>query len=428
MNLSRFKLNLISLTAIVALSLFASSHTIAQDATCTLSGRVVDVEGNPVAYLPIAVQSVEISNDDVDPMYFLDELEPTLAAYAALPKSQTDEAGQFFITGIKPGPIQFLVQPASPRYDVRSLPDLDLDTDFGPDAEVLSIEIGAVTFHLYDQIQPPFGGLTFAIEPGAHLENVEVTVKPRMRIRGQVVFADGTPLAKAPVGINIRRRDFDGTGTGNSGSRPQTDDAGYFVQYVDEPGFYRVVAKFQGLLTTSGRFILEDGQRHDGLVLTFDSEPVPIEPTLDQEEPDSLGQWVLNPANNHSYKRVRCNSWDDAQARAIAEGAHLVSINDAAEQQWLVRIFGTAPYWIGLTNVAKEGEWGWTNGEPATYTNWATHKLTNADRGEEDYVFMGLSPDGRWYKVGPQSPEWQMTRMAILEKEGLPPKPSPEEK
>ena len=428
MNRSRLRSKPTLLSVIVVLLFGTLSYAIGQEATCTLSGRVVDVDGNPVAHLPIAVQFVEISNDGVDPMYFLDELEPTLAAYAALPKSQTDAAGRFSITGIKPGPIQFLAQPGKPPDGVKSLPDLDLYTDFGPAAEVVSIEIGTITFHLYDQTQPPFGGLTFAIEPNAHLENVEVTVKPRMRIRGQVAFADGTPLAKALVGINIRRRDFDGTGTGNSGSRPQTDDAGYFVQYVDEPGFYRVVAKFQGLLTTSGRFILEEGQRHDGLVLTFDSEPVPIEPTLDQEEPDSLGQWVLNPANNHSYKRARCDSWDDAQAKAIAEGAHLVSINDAGEQQWLVKIFGTAPYWIGLTDVAKKGEWSWTNGEPATYTNWATHKLTNADRGEEDYVFMGLSPDGRWYKVGPESPEWQMTRMAILEKESFPLEPSAEEK
>ena len=428
MNRSCFKLHPTLLIMIAGLLFAASSHAIAQHTTCTLSGRVVDVNGNPVAYLPIAVQSVEISNDDVDPTYFLDELEPTLAAYAALPKSQTDETGQFSITGIKPGPIQLLAQPGEPPDGVKSLPDLDLDTDFGPDAEVLSIEIGAITFHLYDQIQPPFGGLTFAIEPGAHLENVEVTVKPRMRIRGQVVFADGTPFAKAPVGINIRRRDFDGTGTGNSGSRPQTDDAGYFMQYVDKPGFYTVVAKFQGLSATSGRFILEDGQRHDDLVLTFDSEPIPIDPPLDQEEPDSVGEWVLNPANNHSYKRIRCENWDDAQAKAAAEDAHLVSINDAAEQQWLVRIFGTAPYWIGLTDIAKKDEWEWTSGEPVTYTNWATHKLISVNRGEEDYVFTGLSPDGRWYKVGPQSPEWQMTRMAILEKESLPVNPSAEEK
>ncbi len=417
------------LAAIVALSLLASSHTIAQDTTCTLSGRVVDVDGNPIAGLPIAVQSIEISSDGVDPMYFLEEFESTLAAYAALPKSQTDEAGQFSITGIKPGPIQFLAQPAEPPDDGRSLPDLDLDTDFGPDAEVLSIEIGAITFYLYDQIQPPFGGITFAIEPGAHLENVKVTVKPRMRIRGQIVFADGTPLANAQVGISVRRRNFDGMGTGSSGSGPQTDDAGYFVQYVNKPGFYTVAVEFQGLSATSEQLTLETEQRYDDLVLTFDSKPVPIVPIPDRVEPDSGGQWVLNPANNHSYKRVHCESWEDARAKAAAEGAHLVSINDAAEQQWLVSIFGTVPYWIGLnTDVAKEGEWVWTSGEPATYTNWALHKLINADREDEDYVFMGLSPDGTWHKVGPQSPEWQMTRMAILEKKVLPTKPSAEEK
>ena len=428
MNRSHLRSKLALLAAIVAFSRLTSPHLLAQEATCTLSGRVVDVDGNPIAGLPIAVQSVEISSDGVDPMYFLEELEPTLAAYAALPKSQTDEVGQFSITGIKRGPIQFLVQPAEPRYDVKSLPDLDLDADFGPDAEVLSIEVGAITFYLYDQTQPPWGGITFGIEPGAHLQNVKVTVKPRMHIRGQIVFADGTPLANALIGVNIRQRDFDGMGTGSSGSGPQTDSAGYFVQYVDEPGFYTVAVEFQGLSATSKQFILEDGQRRDDLVLRFDSEPVSIKPTPDREEPDRAGQWVLNPANNHNYKRIRCESWDDAQAKAIAEDAHLVAINDAAEQQWLVRIFGTAPYWIGLTDFAKEGEWGWTSGEPTVYTHWATYKLTNIDTGEADYVFMGLSPDGRWHKVGPQSPEWQMTRMAIIEKEDLPIKPSVEEK
>ena len=429
MNRSHLRPNLaLLLTAIVTLLLLASSLSIAQDTTCTLSGRVVDVEGNPIAGLPMAIQSVKISNDTLWPTYLLEELEPTLAAYTALPKSQTDETGRFSITGIKPGPIQFLTQPAEPPDDGRLLPDFDLDTDFAPDAEVLSIEIGAITFYPYHQEQPPFGGITFAIEPGTHLENVEVTVKPRMRIRGQIIFADGTPLANAQVGINVRRRNFDGMGTGSSGSRPQTDDAGYFVEYVDEPGFYTVAAKFQGLSATSEQFILEAGQRHDGLVLTLDSEPVPIEPTPDRAELDSIGQWILNPANNRSYKRIHCESWDDAQAKAVTEGAHLVSINDAAEQGWLVSIFGTAPYWIGLTDVSKEGEWGWTNGEPLTYFNWAFHKLIDADRGEEDYVFMGLSPDGRWHKVGPQSPEWKMTQMAILETEGLPAKPSVGEK
>ena len=300
--------------------------------------------------------------------------------------------------------------------------------DLAPDADVLSIDIGAMTFYPPYEKHPPFGGITFGIEPSTHLENVEVTVKPRMRIRGRIVFADGTPLASAEIRTNVRRRDFDGTGTGSSSGGSQTDSAGYFVKYVDEPGFYTVAVGFQGLTTTSEQLTLKAGQRYDDLVLRFDSESVPIVPTPNRVEPDMDGQWMENPENGHNYKRIHCESWDDAQAKVTAEGAHLVSINDAEEQAWLVRVFGTAPYWIGLTDVAKEGEWGWTNGEPATYTHWATHKLMDADRGEEDYVFMGLSPDGRWHKVGPQSPEWKMTRMAILEKEVLPTKSPVEEK
>ena len=152
---------------------------------------------------------------------------------------------------------------------------------------MLSIEIGAITFYPPYEKHPPFGGITFGVEPGTHLENVEVTVKPRMRIRGQILFADGTPLASAEIHTNVRQRDFDGTGTGSSTGGSQTDSAGYFVKYVDEPGFYTVAVGFQGLTTTSEQLTLEAGQRYDDLVLRFDSESVPIVPTPDRVESDS---------------------------------------------------------------------------------------------------------------------------------------------
>lgn len=408
------------LAVIVTLLLLASSHGIAQEATSTLSGRVIDTEGNPFANIPIVIQPFAIVDGWPESAHLLRDFMPE--AYIPLLISHTDAAGRFFVTGIKPGPIQFVAQPTYLQDDEP------VSSYLAPDAEVLSVEIRAITFHAPYHKHPPFGGLTFAIEPGVHLENVEVTVKPRMRIRGQIVFADGTPLANAEIGTGIRRRNIEGRGTGSSSGGSRTDNAGYFVEYVDESGFYTVTVRFQGLAVTSEEFILEADQRYDNLVLTLDSKPVPFEALPEQVEMDNTGQWVLNPANNHSYKRVHCESWDDAQAKAVAEGAYLVSINDAAEQEWLVKLFGTAPCWIGLTDLVKEGEWGWTSGEPLTYFNWAFHKLIDADRGDEDYVFMGLSPDARWHKVGPESPEWQMPRRTILEKAGLPTEPLGEEK
>jgi len=239
-----------------------------------------------------------------------------------------------------------------------------------------------------------------------------------MRIRGRVVFADGTPLFNAEVRTSVRQLDFEGDVRGESGSSARTDDEGYFAIYVKEPAFYTVAIEFQGLSASSEQFALEAGQRRDDLVLTLDSPPISIEPTPAPVIPDRDGAWVMNPANGHAYKSIHCERREDAQAEAMSEGAYLVSINDAAEQEWLVNVFGTAPYWIGLTDVEKEGDWKWMNGEPITYTNWAYDEPTDSDHGEGEHVFMGLTPDGKWYNVGPGNPKWQLARMAIIEKSG----------
>ena len=410
------KRHLLIAIGITSSLLLAPSLGAAQEATATLSGRVLDVGGNPIPGLLIAVQYVEISHDNVWLSHImLEENEHVLEAYTALPKSVTDDLGRFSFSEIIPGLIQFIAQPAHLPPEDPLPPDFDLEI-FDPDSEILSIKRGAITFYPYNQEPPPFGGITFAVEPGAHLQNLQVTVRPRMRIRAQVVFSDGTPLSDAEVQIDVRQRDFDGSGFGNTGGAPRTDDEGYFIHYVNEPGFYTVAVEFQGLSASSKRCALEDGERRNDLVITLDSEPVPVEPTPDRAEPEREGEWVLNPENGHSYKVIHCDNPEDARAKAVSEDAHLVSINDAAEQKWLVSIFGSMPYWIGLTEGDKEGEWRWMNGEAVSYTNWAPNEPMDADWGDEDYVFMGLSPDGKWYDVGPGSPMWRMTQMAIIEK------------
>ena len=395
---------------------FATAVSVSSSDKLSLSGRVVDIDGNPIAGFPIAVGPLMSFDGKIMPIFSYDWFRRDAQPYTF--KSDTDEEGQFSISGIKPGPLQFMAQPNPVTRD--DMPPHSYNQDNFVDAEVLSIDTGAMTFYADSQQPPPHGGITFTIEPGTYLENFEIVVKPRMRIRGQVVFTDGTPLAKAKVLISVRWRTLDGEGTGSSGGLPRTDQAGYFVHYVNEPGFYAVVVEFQGLLATSEQFTLEAGQRHDDLVITLDSEPIPIVPTPDPAvPPDRDGAWVMNPENGHAYRSIHCESWEDAQAKAITEGAYLVSINDASEQSWLVKVFGAEPYWIGLTDFEKEGEWRWSSGEPATYTNWAPNEPTESPLGEEDYVFMGLNPDGKWFDVGPESPQWRMTQKAIIERQGL---------
>ena len=399
MNRSFFKFNLISLTAIVALLLAVSPHSTAQETMSTLSGRVVDVEGNPVVGFTLAVELFEGIHGE-EPRENIPALE-----------SQTDDAGRFSIPNIVPVSVQLV--------------------GYTSDYEIRSIKIGVMT--VYQHESPPWGGIAFDTKPGTHIKDVEVKVKPRLRIRGRVVLADGTPITDAQVGLKIRQRYLNGQGHGTSSCATRTDDAGYLVQYVDTPGLYTVTVNYQGLSVTAEPFMLQEGERKDDLLFTFEDEPSSIDSPSGRVEASAgastspsagVGVWVMNPANGHAYKSIRCKSWDDANIQAVAEEAYLVAINDADEQKWILDIFGYRPYWIGLTDFAKEAEWGWTSGEPVTYTNWAPHEPMDDDMGEEDYVVMF----GEWSDVSTESAKWHLTRMAILEKGGLPITPAEEKK
>ena len=109
-------------------------------------------------------------------------------------------------------------------------------------------------------------------------------------------------------------------------------------------------------------------------------------------------------------------TWTDAEAEAVSKGGHLVTVNDAAEQAFLVNTFLTGdfahrPLWIGLTDQAREGKFVWSSGARVRYTNWntSTHEpndcCTKAPH-EEDYVCMNwhyayglMDPIGTWNDV-----------------------------
>lgn len=131
---------------------------------------------------------------------------------------------------------------------------------------------------------------------------------------------------------------------------------------------------------------------------------------------------LVNPENGHAYKRIRAKSLADARAKADADNADLVTINNAAEQRWLSGAFDNGLYWIGLSDAEKEGQWQWDNGEPLTYTNWGPEDKfprSALSAEEKDAVVMTFL-DGTWHAVGPGDLFWNATGQAILEIDNFP--------
>jgi hypothetical protein len=110
-----------------------------------------------------------------------------------------------------------------------------------------------------------------------------------------------------------------------------------------------------------------------------------------------IGGPVLNPNNGHSYYLLSNDTWTNSEAAAVQLGAHLVTVTDGPENQWLGSTFshfdGTdRSLWIGFSDRATEGNWQWSSGEPVTYTNWWPGEPN--DLNGEDYAYLSL--DGTW--------------------------------
>ena len=432
MHRSYFALILVSVGS-VALFLLTSLPSVA----ASFSGKVVDEAGVPVSGVTVAL----------------------------LPQStETDETGAFSMTDVAPSSVRNLML----------LPVLQVDY------EIHAVEIESVTFypelyhHWFDNRFP------IAIEPGADVKDVEITVRLRMRIRGRVLSADGTPLRDAEVQFEINQRSANGRRTGSSSGPRNLDAEGYFVEYVEEPAFYTVTVAYQGQFAESEKILLEEGQQLDGLVLTLSDDPhaqppskavvkpvfrpavlaapkPPVKPQIvipprayDPEHAEAArqrereGMWAINPDNRHAYKVIHCKTREEAETRAKAQGAYLVAINDAAEQHWLLEVFGQKSllndeteqawhlktfrresHWIGLTDKTKEGNLYWDNGEPLTYTNWGspqkivedTVHSQNDDANQHYTVLIGRT--GKWQMVRQGSSVAGLIEKAILEKENF---------
>ncbi|RKU24010.1 hypothetical protein C6503_01965 [Candidatus Poribacteria bacterium] len=406
-----------SLTVLIVLSIMFVSDITAEEEYATLSGRVITAEGEPVAGASIMLQ---------------------------ISTAPTDSEGRFTFTKITASQTRFSIlrNPMS-----KSGPSQPSNT------KVRAIKFGKVTFYplvLHDSSR----SATFAIEPGADITDVEVIMERQLIVivRGKIIFKNGEPLADTSLKIKIDQLDLDGTDGYGFNRSFQTDADGNFVYATYTPGIYVLSIDHHGLSAASEPFIIEESEPHETVVLTLNGNSTDLS-VSPPEQPkkqrlyhpsyisDTPGVWMINPTNGHAYKWIECEDREDAQIQAAAEEAHLVTITTEAEQIWLEAVFRTGPYWIGLTDIVKEGEWQWETGEPVIYANWKENDedhrflhepsafqkflgFKNEDRFREeddmkDYVIMSDfawgGVRGKWKTVH----HTEEARMAILEKDGM---------
>jgi hypothetical protein len=81
----------------------------------------------------------------------------------------------------------------------------------------------------------------------------------------------------------------------------------------------------------------------------------------------------------HCYFPITARIWSDARDNCISLGAHLVSINSAAEQTF-VESMSSGDRWLGMWRTTGKpvvaDSYVWITSEPTTFTHWATGEPT----------------------------------------------------
>ncbi|MCG9127713.1 hypothetical protein JT359_08955 [Candidatus Poribacteria bacterium] len=431
----------------------------------TLSGTIVDINDNPIEDVSIAIMPMKLIDGHFQPLgdgfqvpHFhigripLENLpnknnnDEVKVNYPVIIKS--DQDGKFTTNSVPKGFVQLSITPYKQNTHIT-------------DKKIQTIQIGKITFYENDDSFGPDEKFTFKLDTNEVFENIKIKVKKLLKIKAQVVSKDKNPIKNTRIRLNMILKSKNGSGS--YGTSVITDDSGYFTYFRSDTGIYTVSVEYQNFKGGLTPFQLDyETPAPENLVIKLDGNPIDndlekllksqqgngiehqappnIDPSALQEliqqqrkernikqkkEKRQKEVWIINPGNGHAYKKIQCDNWHDAQQTAIDEFAHLVSINDVNEQLWIQTIFGRHPYWIGLTDLEEEGVWKWDSGEPVNYTNWNHREIFGSSHTDEqkDYVAMTFHYGG-WQSVasedeGGHSPLWNMTRHAIIEKDGL---------
>ena len=367
----------------------------------SLSGVVVDTNGDVVPGLELSAKPIEFN--------YLNKVIP-LTPLSEWARVVTDNQGGFFFHNIDAVSSQLVILPESAtKY------------------QIVSIKINDLIYY------PPgpkpylgywFGNPTISIEPDISLEDTVVTVKPHpMQIRCRLLKDDNTPLTNVQFRQTTRSRDKktylfifpDSESSRRSSRDARTDSDGYFVSYYPEwAKEYSVTIEYKGEKIQSRWFKIKHGKQNDVHVFKLKNTQKNHN-NIRERIITRQAQWSVNPENGHAYKRIQCESWNDAIEKATAENAYLVTINNEGEQRWLEGRFGESKfYWIGLSSTQDGASWQWHNGELLTYTNW----LENVNFQNDFNIPVALDFfSKRWMPVSSNNNFLNSIKHAIIEKE-----------
>lgn len=112
--------------------------------------------------------------------------------------------------------------------------------------------------------------------------------------------------------------------------------------------------------------------------------------------------------NGHEYRLTpSISNWVQAEQYAVSEGGHLVTINDAIENNWIRTNFQPSPdyrLFIGLYQQEPRtnepvGGWEWISGQTSTFINWRSGEPNNVGNNEHWANIEGNNLGGTWNDI-----------------------------